>query len=100
MTTETQSNQRLHATVHGHVQGVGFRQSTVSKAQSLGVKGWVRNVWDGTVEAVAEGSRADLNKFLDWLRRGPRAARVERVESDWEKATGEFDSFRVVYSKP
>ncbi|MBN1285338.1 MAG: acylphosphatase [Anaerolineae bacterium] len=98
MSDQSQSNRRLHAVVHGRVQGVGFRYAAVHKAQALDLTGWVRNTWDGTVETVAEGPRPALEQFLGWLRRGPTGARVERVEHTWKSATGEYRGFHVTYS--
>jgi len=86
---------RLHARVEGAVQGVGFRAFVEHRAASLGLKGWVRNRWDGSVEAVAEGSQYTLESFLESLNRGPRSAHVAHVKVEWEQATGEFSSFTV-----
>lgn len=88
---------RLHAIVSGIVQGVNFRYYTSREAERLGVKGWVANREDGTVEVVAEGSRPDLERLQDWLRHGPPSAQVDYVQADWEQATGEFVSFRIRY---
>jgi acylphosphatase len=88
---------RLHAIVNGIVQGVNFRYYTSRQAQSLGVTGWVANRWDGAVEVVAEGTRAQLQALLHWLGHGPPSATVTGVEADWEQATGEFRSFTVQY---
>ena len=86
---------RLHATVKGYVQGVGFRYYVQETAASLGLSGWVRNRWDGTVEVVAEGERQSLEKLLGALRRGPRASTVSGVDFAWQPATGEFHHFQV-----
>ena len=86
---------RLHAIVEGRVQGVGFRYFVVQTAQMLGILGWVRNRWDDTVEVVAEGERAVLDKLEEALKRGPRSAFVTAVKVDWETPTGEFHNFRV-----
>jgi acylphosphatase len=67
-------------TVSGQVQGVGFRYSAVAQARRLGLTGWVANLADGAVEGVASGADDALAQFHDWLRRGPPAARVQRVE--------------------
>ena len=88
---------RLHAIVHGEVQGVNFRYYTVNVAQRLGLTGWVANRWDGTVETIAEGSRQALDQFKAFLHRGSPSAFVERVDVEWSEATGEFDRFRVRY---
>jgi len=86
---------RLSAIVHGVVQGVNFRYYTRRQASRLGLVGYVRNKWDGTVEVVAEGQREVLERLLDWLHVGPRSAVVERVDARWGEATGEFSRFEV-----
>jgi acylphosphatase len=88
---------RLHAVIHGRVQGVNFRYYTVRAAQRLRLTGWVANQWNGTVETVGEGSREALNNFLTFLHRGPPSAFVQRVEHKWETPTGEFEVFKVRY---
>jgi acylphosphatase len=89
---------RLHAIIHGRVQGVNFRSYTLEKAFSLGLKGWVQNTAGGTVETVAEGSEDPLKKFLDFLHIGSPSACVTHVDVTWEAATGKFDDFRVRHS--
>ncbi len=84
---------RLHAIVRGDVQGVGFRYFIQRKADELGLRGWVRNNDDGTVELVAEGERQKLEELRRAAERGPRLARVERVDADWMRATGTLDRF-------
>src|SRR5207244_12904415 len=69
--------ERLHAIVRGDVQGVGFRYFVQRKAQQLGLRGWVRNNDDGTVELVAEGGRGELEQLKRALEEGPRLARVD-----------------------
>jgi acylphosphatase len=88
---------RLHATVHGRVQGVNFRYYTIRAAQRLGLTGWVANRWDGTVETVAEGPREALNQFSAFLHRGSPSAVVDRVDVTWETPTGQFGRFGVRY---
>jgi len=86
---------RLRAVVHGRVQGVNFRYYTRRQAHQLGVTGYVRNVWDGTVEVVAEGTRPKLGQLLRWLHTGPSMAFVEKVDAQWLPAMDEFTSFEV-----
>lgn len=86
---------RLHAIVHGRVQGVSFRYYTQKRANELNLTGYVRNRWDGTVEVVAEGPRANLDKLLSFLRTGPQAAFVENVDIDWTLPEGNFPGFGV-----
>ena len=91
----TPPHERLHTVVRGHVQGVSFRYYTQERALALGLSGWVRNLRDGAVEVTAEGPRAALDEFLTFLRRGPVAARVAEVQSDWSAASGEFSLFDI-----
>jgi acylphosphatase len=65
--------------ITGRVQGVGYREALCSEAERLGVTGWVRNLADGSVQALAQGSDETLAALLAWVRRGPPAARVEQV---------------------
>jgi acylphosphatase len=85
--------ERLHGFVHGDVQGVGFRYFLMREASRLDLTGWVRNRDDGTVEFIAEGRRADLERLKQAAERGPRMAHVDRVESQWSPAAGGLDSF-------
>ena len=66
--------------VAGEVQGVGFRNYTCKKAQQIGVRGWVRNLQDGRVEALAQGSKEQLSDFEQYLKRGPQTAKVTVIE--------------------
>ena len=86
---------QLRAIVHGEVQGVNYRSSTVTQASRLGLSGWVRNQSDGSVEVLAEGPRAALEQLLAYLRLGPPAARVTAVEPAWQPATQAFRQFEV-----
>ncbi|WOB07710.1 acylphosphatase [Piscinibacter gummiphilus] len=67
------------ARIRGRVQGVGYRDSCAREADRLGVKGWVRNRLDGSVEVLMLGSPAQLRNLAEWLHRGPPAARVDEV---------------------
>jgi len=86
---------RLSVFWAGHVQGVGFRYTAESAALDLKLTGWVRNLPDGRVEALVEGSEKGLTAFLDRIAQGPMKHYIQRVESRWDPATGEFDDFRV-----
>lgn len=86
--------ERRHVLVYGFVQGVGFRYSVERAARSRRVSGWVRNRADGAVEAVFEGEREDVEALVDFCRRGPRGAEVERVDVEEESAEG-LAGFRV-----
>ncbi len=86
---------QLRAVIHGEVQGVGFRYWTRRQATELGLTGYVRNRWNGAVEVVAEGQKASLQRLLNRLGRGPRAAWVQQVSTEWGRYTGTFRSFEV-----
>lgn len=75
---------RLEAVVRGRVQGVGFRAFVAERAKRLGVRGWVKNEWDGGVKVVAEGSEQALDALTTALREGPSLAHVNSVAIDWE----------------
>lgn len=92
---ETTDNSRLHASVHGRVQGVGFRYFVVESANQLQLTGWVRNRFDSSVEVVAEGARQTLDTLVTDLKRGPRASNVTEVKVSWEPASGEFSGFNA-----
>ena len=84
---------RARLRIHGLVQGVFYRASARQQAQTLGLSGFVRNCDDGSVEVVAEGEDAAVEKLIAWCRIGPRDARVTDVEIERGPATGEFRSF-------
>jgi acylphosphatase len=86
---------RLEAVVHGRVQGVGFRYFILDIASDLGLSGWVANERDGCVRCEAEGNRADLERLLELLERGPSGSRVTKVDRSWSEATGRFAEFHV-----
>jgi acylphosphatase len=86
---------QLRAVIYGDVQGVGFRYWTRRQASELGLAGYVRNRWNGTVEVVAEGRRSSLQCLLNRLGQGPQSAWVQKVCAQWRLEVGRFRSFRV-----
>lgn len=88
-------NVRAHIYVSGRVQGIYYRKNARRSALSFGLTGWVRNLPDRRVEAVAEGERSRVEDFLGWCREGPSMAIVRGLEVAWEAATGEFSTFRI-----
>lgn len=88
---------RARAIIEGRVQGVFFRHHTQEMAFQLGVKGWVKNRRDGSVEAVFEGDRDRVDRIIQWVHRGPSEARVTNVSVIWENYTGEFEDFFVTH---
>ena len=79
--------------VRGRVQGVGYRESCVHQATLLGVTGWVRNRGDGSVEALVQGNGDQLERMVDWLRRGPAMARVDDVHVEDAPSSPRFERF-------
>ena len=71
----------VHLSIHGRVQGVGFRDALTLQAKHRGLDGWVRNRRDGSVEAVIQGNASAVEALIRWAHRGPPAARVERLDS-------------------
>ncbi|MBN1538646.1 MAG: acylphosphatase [Candidatus Thermoplasmatota archaeon] len=88
--------ERLHVIYKGIVQGVWFRANCRKKAIELGLVGWVRNLPDGSVESVAEGSRENLQKLLKWCSNDQPHARVREADARWEKYLGEFEGFSII----
>jgi len=84
---------RLSAWVHGHVQGVGFRWWTRTRALELGLTGYASNKPDGRVHIVAQGPRADCEKLLELLRGGTTPGRVNTVVEDWRPAGEALEGF-------
>ena len=83
---------RIHAIIHGRVQGVFFRETTRQEAQKLGLTGWVRNMADGTVETEFQGEEEAVKQLLEWLPQGSSMSQVTRVESkNVDFVTGESE---------
>ncbi|PLZ04150.1 acylphosphatase [Burkholderia sp. WAC0059] len=79
--------------VRGIVQGVGFRHATVRQAHALGIRGWVANLEDGSVEALVQGSANQVDRMLSWLRHGPPSARVTDVVSEERFTEKRYERF-------
>jgi acylphosphatase len=86
---------RLHLVISGRVQGVGFRFSAYDEAKDLALAGYVRNLSNGDVEIVAEGSRENLQMLAAWAHLGPPSAHVTAVREEWSDFTGEFTEFQI-----
>ncbi len=90
--------QTLHAIVRGRVQGVGYRDFVQRAARGLSLTGWVRNRDDmRSVEVVATGERAALDRLIERLREGPRLAYVTEMETTWSAASGHAAGFEIRY---
>jgi len=92
---QDQPDQRLHLVLYGQVQGVGYRASAAREAKALGLRGWVRNLSNGSVELCVEGATHLLEQLAAWCRQGPPAARVESLDVLFSAATGEFQDFQI-----
>ena len=88
-------NVRAHVFVSGRVQGVFFRIETRSEAMKRNVAGWVMNTSDGSVEAIFEGKKGDVEQLIDFCRKGPPNAQVTKIDVQWETYTGGFKAFKI-----
>jgi len=86
---------RYHIIVYGRVQGVGFRFFVRERASLYGIRGWVKNRFDGTVEIEAEGTEEDLRLFLESVREGPRYAYVENLEINKKADLKSYEGFAI-----
>ena len=86
---------RVRLRIEGRVQGVFFRTSTMDQAMRLGLKGWVRNCPDGSVEAVVEGEKKKIAELVEWCHHGPPGASVNDVRLQWDDFQNEFPDFRI-----
>ncbi|MFQ5552844.1 MAG: acylphosphatase [Thermoplasmata archaeon] len=86
---------RAHVLFFGQVQGVYFRDNTRRKAGDLGVSGWVRNLRDGSVEAVIEGPKEGVEALIEWCRTRQPYARVREAKVSWDEAQGTFTDFSI-----
>ena len=97
MQKESEKAQRAHIVVSGRVQGIGFRYNVQKWAQSLGLKGWVRNLVDGSVEILAEGEENSLRQFIEKIKQGFGQTHVDDCNVSYEIPTGEFFGFEILY---
>lgn len=88
---------RIIVLVSGLVQGVFYRANVLEKAKELHLTGWVKNEADNKLRIVAEGSEDSLEKLIEWTKKGPTLARVDKIEVKWERKREEFEDFEIVY---
>ncbi len=88
---------RAHVFVSGRVQNINFRAHTRDEAKRVGVDGWVKNLPDGRVEAVFEGTRAGVQRLVSWCYSGPPSAQVDHVDVTWEDATNKEGPFTIAW---
>ncbi len=94
---ESNPNERIRAHIweKGRVQNVGFLAHGEYKALHIGVLGWVRNIGQDTVETVAEGTRIQIDEFIEMVKQGPVASRVDEACIEYEPTTGQLEAFIV-----
>ena len=90
------SQKRIKLVISGKVQGVGYRFSVKRKADSLGIRGYVKNLHDGSVFATAQGNISALNNFVKWCHIGPQGALVSNIEKTYAEIK-DFNEFRIAY---
>lgn len=88
---------KAHVFISGFVQGVGFRHFVRSKALDLRLTGWVRNLPDGRVEAVFQGSKENIEEMIRLSRKGAFLSEIENVEVEWEEESKELTSFEIIF---
>ena len=86
-----------HITIHGKVQGVGYRFYATRVARRLGLKGWIQNNRDGTVEAMVEGEKASIDEWVEEIREGPRYAEVTKIDAEVKDFSGRLNDFDVKF---
>ena len=86
-----------HIRIHGKVQGVGYRFYATRVARRLGLKGWIQNNRDGTVEAIVEGEKASIDEWVEEIREGPRYAEVTKIDADVKEFSGRLGDFDVKF---
>ena len=87
----------VHMIAYGRVQGVGFRFFVRDQASTYGIKGWVKNLYDGGVEIHAEGEKKILDAFIERVRRGPVFGHVSELTVDWIEPTNSCNNFSIQF---
>jgi len=88
---------RICMNISGYVQGVFFRENTKKKAKELGLKGYVKNLSDGSIEVVVEGDESNLKELINFCRNNPSGSRVKSIKVDYEEVKNEFKDFEIRY---
>lgn len=86
---------KAHILVSGRVQGVLFRKHAQKEAQQLNLTGWAHNLIDGRVEILCEGEKENIEKFIEWCKKGPPLAKVDKIEIEHQAHKGEFKEFEI-----
>ena len=90
-------NKQIILKIYGRVQMVMYRDSARRQAKKLDLTGWVMNKSDGAVELIAEGKEENLKQFIDWCYNGSILAKVNKININWQEATGQFKKFNIKY---
>ena len=93
---EIERKPSIYIIIKGKVQGVSFRYFTLKQAQELNIVGWVRNIPNGTVEAVAQGDKINLELFINKLKQGSSLSRVDDVILNWEHQEKDYENFSII----
>ncbi len=86
-----------HIRIHGKVQGVGYRFYVTRVARRLDLKGWIRNLRDGSVESMVEGEKEKIDEWIDDVREGPRYAEITKIDQETRSFTGQLSDFDVQF---
>lgn len=81
--------------ISGHVQGVFYRAYAQEEAQKLGLTGYAKNMPDGSVETLLQGSEAQINSFIEWAREGSPGAKIDKVEIEWQTPVQDLKNFEI-----
>ena len=91
------AREQRHIRIHGKVQGVGYRFFATRVARRLGLKGFIQNNRDGSVEATVEGEKAAIDEWIEELKEGPRYAEVIRIDQETKEFSGKLPDFDVKF---
>ena len=89
--------EQRHLRIHGKVQGVGYRFYATRVARRMGLKGWIQNNRDGTVEALVEGEKNAIDEWIEEIREGPRYAEVTHIDQESKEFSGRLPDFDVKF---
>ncbi|MFA5906931.1 MAG: acylphosphatase [Desulfobacula sp.] len=88
---------QIRLRIRGRVQGVFFRAKTKQEADRIGIKGWVRNLPDRSVEAILQGDPEKVTRMTDWCKKGPPLSRVDHVDTEADTILSDFETFDILY---
>jgi len=89
--------EQRHVHIHGKVQGVGYRFFATRVARRMGLRGWIQNNRDGSVEALVEGEKKTIDEWIEELKEGPRYAEVTKIDQEVKEFSGRLPDFDVKF---